>query len=73
MFQLDYTIVEFENSLHVSHTLSIYNTQGKMLRSFHNITSGFVNVERKNLAAGLYFISLRDEKEVRAMSKLAIE
>ena len=70
---LDYTNVEFENSMHVSHTLSIYNTQGKMLRSIHNITSGFVKVERKNLAAGLYFISLRDENEVRAMSKLAVE
>jgi len=70
---LDYTIVEFENSMNVSHTLSIYNTQGKKLMSVHDITSGFVRVRRKNLAAGLYFISLRDEKEVRAMSKIVIE
>jgi hypothetical protein len=41
--------------------------------SIHNITSGTVRVERKNLPSGLYFIRLRDEKEIRAFGKLAVE
>jgi len=70
---IDYTTIEFENSMHINHTLTIYNTQGRIVRSIHNITSGKVIVERKNLTAGLYFIRLRDENEILAIGKLAIE
>ena len=70
---IDFTTIEFENSMHINHTLTIYNTQGRIVRSIHNITSGKVKIERKNLTAGLYFIRLHDENEVRAMGKLAIE
>jgi len=70
---IDYTSIEFENPLQVNHTLTIYNTQGKMVRSIHNITSDKVRIERKNLTAGLYFIRLRDEHEIRAMGKLLIK
>ncbi len=70
---VDYTSIEFENSMHINHTLTIYNTQGKIVRSVHNITSGTVRVERKNLTSGLYFIRLHDENEIRAMGKLAVE
>jgi len=70
---VDYSFIEFENSRHRSHTLSIYNTQGKIVRSIPDIRSGTVKVERKNLTSGLYFIRLRDEKDVRAMGKLVVE
>ena len=70
---IDYTSIEFENPLQVNHTLTIYNTQGKMVRSIHNITSDKVRIERKNLTSGLYFIRLRDEHEIRAMGKLLIK
>jgi hypothetical protein len=69
----DYTSIEFENSIHKNHTLTIYNTQGRIVRSIPNITSGTVRVERKNLVTGLYFIRLHDENEIRAMGKLAVE
>ena len=70
---VDHTSIEFENSMHRSHTLTIYNTQGKIVRSIPDITSGTVKVERKNLTSGFYFIRLRDEKEVMAMGKLVVE
>ncbi len=69
----DFTSIEFKNPLLISHTLSIYDTQGKMVRSIDNITSEKVKIERENLTAGLYFIRLRDEHEIRAESKLLIE
>jgi hypothetical protein len=69
----DYTSIEFENSRHINHSLTIYDAQGKIVRSIQNITSGTVRVERKNLTTGLYFIRLRDENEIRAFGKLAVE
>ena len=70
---IDYTSIEFENSTHNNHTLTIYDSQGRLVRSIHNITSGTVRVERKNLTTGLYFMALRDEDVIRAVGKLAVE
>lgn len=69
---INYTIIEFDNPLHISHTLSLYNMQGREIRSIPNITAGNVQVERKHLAAGLYLILLRDENEIRAAGKLEV-
>lgn len=70
---IDYTSIEFENPMHINYTLSIYNTQGIIVRSIPNITSGKVTVERKNLMAGLYIVRLRNENEILATGRLAIE
>ena len=70
---IDYSSIEFENSMHINYTLTIYNTQGRIVRSIPNIISGKVKVEKKNLMAGLYIIRLRNENEILATGKLAIE
>ena len=70
---IDYSSIEFENSMHINYTLDIYNTQGRIVRSIPNITSGKVKVEKKNLMAGLYIIRLLNENEILATGKLAIE
>jgi hypothetical protein len=70
---VDYTIIEFENRLNLNHTLTIYNTQGGIVRSIRNVTSGMVQIDRENLKAGLYFIQLRDEDDIRAVGRLAVE
>jgi hypothetical protein len=70
---IDYSSIEFENSMHINYTLNIYNTQGRIVRSIPNITSGKVKVEKKSLMAGLYIIRLRNENEILATGKLAIE
>lgn len=69
----DYSTIAFENPLQLNYTLTIYNTQGRIVRSIPHITSAMVRVERKNLAAGLYIIQLRDEKHIGATGKLAVE
>lgn len=69
----DFASIEFENPLHRNHTLSIYNTQGKLLGFIPDITSERVEIERKNLTAGLYFIRLREENEIRSLGKLVVE
>jgi hypothetical protein len=70
---IDYTTIAFENPEHINYTLAIYNTQGSMVRAIYPVTSGKVKVERRNLTDGLYFILLRDDEEIRAMGKLAVE
>ncbi len=59
--------------MHKNHTLSLYDTQGRMVISIPNITSGKVQVEREAITAGLYFIRLRDENEIRALGKLVVK
>jgi len=70
---VDYTTIEFENSLHRNYTLNIYDMQGSIVRSIHDVTSDRVRVDRKNLKTGLYFIQLRDEDEICVEGKLAVE
>ncbi len=69
----DYTSIEFENPMQLNYSLSIFDSQGKVVRSIYNISSGKVRIERENLVSGLYFIRLRDENEIRAMGKLVVE
>ena len=70
---MDYTTIAFENPRQLNHTLTIFNTQGSIVRSVPNITAGRVKVERRDLTAGIYFIRLRDENEIRAIGKLSIQ
>ena len=70
---IDYTSIEFENPKRINYTLSIHNIQGKIVRSIHNITSGKVRVERKDLTAGLYFVRLRDENASLTVHKLLVK
>ena len=70
---IDYAIVEFDNSMHGDFTLTLYNMKGGLVRSVPHITNGTVRIDRRNLAAGLYFILLQEEEEFRALGKLAVE
>jgi len=70
---VDYTTIEFENTRHLNHTLTIYYTQGSIVKSIHIVNSGRVQIDRRNLKTGLYFIQLRDEDEIRAVGKLAVK
>ncbi len=69
----DFTTVKFENSDNCNYTLTLYNTQGEIIRDISNITSDKVVIERKNLNSGLYFYQLRTDKRVVAVGKLIIE
>ena len=70
---IDYSSIEFENPMHINYILTIHNIQGKIVRSIHNITSGKVQVERKDLTAGLYFVRLRDENDFLTVGKLIVK
>lgn len=70
---VDFASIEFENPMHLSHTLTIYDTQGRVVRSMPNITSNKVKIEKLKLFAGLYYLRLRNEHEIRAVGNLVIQ
>lgn len=69
----EYATVEFENFKNKEFAMKVINMQGQVVRTFDNITSGQVKIERKNLVGGLYFFQLLSEGKVIATGKLLIE
>ena len=65
--------LEFDNPYHVAHTLTIYNTVGKNIRTIPNIISNTVTISRKNLSKGLYFFQLSSELETKGTGRLVIK
>jgi hypothetical protein len=69
---IDYATIEVYNPLHNRYSLTLYNSQGKPVRTIQQMANGRVTVERKNLTAGLYFIRLSDGNEICAVGKLVV-
>jgi hypothetical protein len=67
------TTLEFDNSSQDICTLTIYDTQGRLVRTINGITADKSEIETNNLTSGLYFLQLRTDKKVIATSKLKIE
>lgn len=69
----DFTTLEFEYLKNKNYALAIYSAIGQLVRTVDDITTGRVKIERKNLASGLYFFQLRNNRQVVAIGKLIIE
>ncbi len=69
----DFATIEFATPINDKHTISIYNTQGVVVRSIKPGSSGKVELRRGDLAAGHYFLQLRDERQIRAIAKILIQ
>ncbi len=69
----DFTTIEFPAPINDKHTLTIYNTQGMMVRSFKPDSSGKIKLQRGDLAAGHYFLQLREKRQIRATAKFLIQ
>ena len=69
----DFATLTFENSRNKTCTLALYNTQGCVVRTISDITTGQVIIKRQQLKSGLYFFQLRADKLIIASGKLTIE
>jgi Secretion system C-terminal sorting domain len=67
------TILEFENSKSENHTLVLFDSQGRLVRTITNIVTDKVVIERQTLSDGLYFFQLCTDREVIATGKMKIE
>ena len=66
-------MIKFANPYNERHTLIFYNSEGKVIREFVDITSDRVFFKRNNLVSGLYFFQLRTKNEIRAIGKIIVD
>jgi hypothetical protein len=66
-------IIEFNNSKNENCTLTMYDTHGRLVQTITDITTDRVEIERKNLPTGLYFLQLQTDGQIIANGKLRIE
>jgi hypothetical protein len=69
----DYATIQFCNEKRESCTLTLYDAQGKIVRTIHNITADRVQVEKADLSEGLYTFRVRSEKGIITSGKLMLE
>jgi photosystem II stability/assembly factor-like uncharacterized protein len=63
----------FDNSKKKNHTLTLYDKQGRLVRTITDITTDRVIIKKDNLTSGQYFFQLRNNRVVRANGKLTID
>ncbi len=67
------TKLSFSNPQQKSHSFSIFNIEGRLVKKVENITKTEVLVERDNLDAGCYFYELKSEDGTVAKGKLFVQ
>ena len=67
------TTLKFENPFHLTYTLKLYNSKGRLTKVIDNIITGEVLIERKYLSEGLYLFQLSNDKNQITVGKLMIE
>ena len=65
--------LEFNNSRQESHTLTLYDTQGRIIKKMINIKTDKVTIEKENFPSGLYFFQLFNGNQVIFTGKLIIK
>lgn len=65
--------ITFDNNYNLKYSLSLYDSQGRLVRTITDITTDNVEIERKYLTSGLYFFELRSDRQIFATGKLTIE
>lgn len=64
--------VEFDNISHENHTLTLYDTHGRLVRTIPNITKNKLLINTEGLR-GLHFFQLRNDRQLRCTGKLVVE
>ena len=67
------TALRFDNPNNEAFDMIITNLTGQVVRSQNNINTDFVNIERGELTAGVYFITLRNAKGATITEKLIVQ
>ena len=66
-------IFEFNNARKETYELVIFDLKGKPVKTITNINSNKVELQRQNMAAGLYFYQLRKKDGIVSTGKFIIE
>lgn len=71
--ETDQIIVEFNYSKNENYKLTLYDIYGRLVQTISNITSGKIEIERQNLASGLYILQLWTDAQIIATGKLILK
>ena len=66
-------ILQFDNSTSENCRLTLYDSQGRFVRTISDITTNQVEIERNELSLGLYFFQLSTERKIIANGKFVVE
>jgi hypothetical protein len=67
------TYITFNNPNSKAYTLTLTDAVGRVARTYNNITSGVVDIQRGNLTAGMYFAILKNAEGQSITQKLMAE
>lgn len=70
---IDKTIVEFDLTLNESYSMYLIDQNGRIIRTFKNVSTNQIEIYRNDLSPGLYVVQLRVEKEIIVSHKLIIQ
>jgi len=57
-------ILQCDNLTNDNYSLTIYNTQGQLVRTITNISKDRVEIDRQDLTAGFYFFRLQSDRQI---------
>ena len=67
------TTLKFNNSNNEKHTLFLYDTEGRIVRSITDISTDQIIIEKANLQFGMYFFQLFSNSQKYASGKIVIQ
>ncbi len=65
--------LEFENATNENCIFTLYDINGRLMRTVNNITADRIEIEKQNLTNGLYFFQVKSETQLKVTGKLSIE
>ncbi len=67
------SIIKFENTIQEPYQITILDNSGRLVRTYSNILTNQVEINKGNLKAGMYIVHISAESTVIATGKLIIE
>jgi Secretion system C-terminal sorting domain len=67
------TTLLFNNSVNKAYDVNIFTITGQLVRSIQNVTESSVNIEKGNMAKGMYFVKLTNNEGQFLTEKLIVE
>jgi hypothetical protein len=69
----EYATLIFENQTGENYSLTIYDTQGTLVETINNITTGKIKIERKYLLDGVYYFQVHSESSFIGVGKFILQ
>lgn len=69
----DHVLISFDNPRQLFHSIYITNITGGVVRKMENVRSDRLQIDRDNLPAGIYLVTIQNEKGEGGWAKMVVE